>query len=203
MQTPPKRILWTGASGAGLGGLSWAADHFDWKIPDWFAYGVLAISVALILYAVIVGLISFARWLRTQGTKNADKTENRDTSLLKVLYRLHLGCWSDEKPDSLWNDSSTGPFEYIHWLNEIKQAALDEDIRIWGRPGHGNPLIQIEKGYWSGADFSIQRLDDEYDIYCDYPSISDNSKLTNHHHIYYDLMLSKQEVDKKWPVGNT
>ena len=75
----------------------------------------------------------------------------------------------------------------------VRQAALDGEIRIWGKLSHYGPHSLIPADYWKIWHiewFSTLKGESESEIA--EIGYSGGEK-------YYDLMVSKAEIEKKWP----
>lgn len=74
----------------------------------------------------------------------------------------------------------------------VRQAAIDGEIRVWGKPSQNGPYVLIPAGYWE-----IWQID-WYSAWgkC-HTEIAESGYTGGTKH--YDLMVSKVEIEKKWP----
>jgi hypothetical protein len=114
----------------------------------------------------------------------------RDTEMHFALAYVETGRWDIRFADIVMKpgapDKGFSPVE-------MRQAALDGDIRIWGRASQSGPHVLIPAGYWE-----IWQIDW-------YSALESKCRTdiaeTGHYGgtKYYDLMVSKAEIEKRWP----
>ena len=90
-------------------------------------------------------------------------------------------------------------------VREIRQAAMDGDIWIWGRRYTGGlsfdedkPLVRIETDYWREHGFH------EVAILSPAAEVEGTNMTRDDHHgraqlLYSDLRLNKQQALRRWP----
>jgi hypothetical protein len=123
------------------------------------------------------------------------RSAERDTGMLEALAFLQSGHWG-LAPTNLLATKDTDRQPMLKCLQDVRQAALDGDIRVWGRPSPESPLDLIPKEEWK--IFKIKFLSlfhDNSQTQTEIAEIGVNSSLK-----YHDLMVSRFEVEKKWPV---
>ena len=116
-------------------------------------------------------------------------TAKRDTKMSQAMAYVMLRQWGKNFMQAIsepeQSDGATVPYE-------LRQAALDGDVLVWGKISSTSPYIDIPKDYWKkwGIEW--------------FSSLKNESKTENESglmggEIYYDLMVSKAEIEKKWP----
>ena len=119
------------------------------------------------------------------------ETIARDTKMSEALAYFVTGKWGG----SYFNIVSASEYENKALApGEIRQAALDGDITVWGKTSNTptSPYIEIRKSYWKkrGVEwFSSDKNECK----------TENESGQMGGEIYYDLMVSKTEIEKKWP----
>jgi len=114
----------------------------------------------------------------------------RDTKMHEALAYIESGSWGKKFSEYFMSEySKTGGNSPVL----VRQAALDGEIRIWGKSSQNGPYILIDADYWKIWQIVIF-------------STMDGSSKTELAEVgynagseYYDLMVSRLEIEKKWP----
>jgi hypothetical protein len=122
--------------------------------------------------------------------KQQSKSAVRDTKMHVALAYIETGNWEQDFYEYMATPNAN---EKGGSYRKVRQAALDGELIVWGTRGEGEPHIKIPQKYWE--DWKIEWFSALQKA--SRTSMSDiGHKGTK---IYYDLMVSRTEIEKKWP----
>jgi hypothetical protein len=86
--------------------------------------------------------------------------------------------------------------ELTHAVDLIRQAALDGDVRVWGKVNRTGPYLEIPREFW--ADHYI----DHVTVYMPSDAYPTATRCEHKHPEarYIELMVSRTEFEKAWPT---
>ncbi len=122
-----------------------------------------------------------------QSTAKDTKLITRDTPMRDALAYIVTRIWGSTQADI-----EIEQFGYA--IREMNQAATDGIVTIWGAKQKNGRLIEIPTKYWEDWQLEILSV-----FYSDGVSteLATLPKINNDK--YYDLMISKAQVEQKWP----
>lgn len=85
---------------------------------------------------------------------------------------------------------------YVKALGDIRQAALDGQITVWGRPAPEGMFEKVEATFW--RDHYVEPTT-VFDPDSGQPS-NTNCIHPRGSTTYYDLMVNRREVEREWPA---
>lgn len=159
---------------------------------------VFLAAVALVVW---LGPWAYKKWgksnLAAQSTSGEQSSISpatpkavRDTKMHLAFAFIETGKWG---ADFFTLAANPGPKNKGFSHADLRQAALDGDIRVWGRLSPNNPHDLITPQYWRIWHiewFSCLKGECQTEI----AEVGYKGG-----HKYYDLMVSKAEIEAKWP----
>lgn len=123
----------------------------------------------------------------------------RDTPLALALGFMLTGGWSADFIDGISGGKGNDGVA-VRAFSALHQAACDGEVIIWGKLSNSHPWVAIPREHW--AAFELEW----------YSSISSttyqgardeliNTKDAHETTRYHDLMVSRAQIEKKWPIG--
>jgi hypothetical protein len=114
----------------------------------------------------------------------------RDTKMHEALAYVELRQWG-RKFHAIVSQPSANP-EKGFSPAEVRQAAIDGDIRIWGRKSPHDAYVLIDPKYWETW---------QIDWFAALKSNAETEKRVTGAagYKYYDLMVSRAEFERRWP----
>lgn len=179
--------------GAGLGGLSWAMDYFNWPIPPAIGWLVFVASIGLIIFSLYEWVRVFVGWRR--GNKLAAASAPNEQTILVADWPMSAACRYVRKNLS----------DQDELVREIEEKARSGLLRVWGRKystasasQNPNPPREIPMDHWD--DYSLDELrclqsDDDAEC-CTEPR---NNWRGDYSESFQDLEVNKAQVLSIWP----
>ena len=223
MENIATRVVWPIIRALGLTAISQGVLIFlkgkGYDVANWVATmlnlatsqeNISAVSLIIAGIIGIFGSLLYEYWKKSKLTKPLQiakgvpqetidvvkgKKAERDTGMLEALAFLQSGHWG-LIPNNLLATKDTDRQPILNCLQDMRQAALDGDIRVWGRSSPGSPQDLIPKGEWKILKIKFLSLfHDNSQTKTELAEIGVNSPLK-----YHDLMVSRLEVEQKWPT---
>jgi len=148
-------------------------------------------------------------WPKQKITGTAPVSDKHNVSLLEAIHYVASGKWG--------NVRAILKSENVHVTNEeiksienafddIRQFAINGDIRIWGEDSKGHYMLIEDNTYWKRHWLNwtqILAADNENDWGLD-DLLGDNSNdQSRKDELYHKYRTSKQDIEKLWPPGVT
>jgi hypothetical protein len=121
------------------------------------------------------------------------ETIKRDTKMSEALAYVVAGKWGLSYLEVIGNHDKFGNSTFA--LVEMRQAALDSQVRVWGRTSNNGPFVEIPPQYWGVW---------QIEVFSALSSTGCKTEIAEIGHYggtqYYELMVSKTEVGNRWPL---